>query len=563
MDIHSPKILGQGTAERAPTDPYDIVNLAALNNAVAGALTITSIVPQNQSGNNLVGLPAYLENTIPADSYLATVTTNVADVRVHFSVEPLPGERYVEVTATYNDADEPKSSVVADVANMTVDPDYPGQFLGYVDLTLDELKTSDIITLTASTGSTYAVSVAILIGGPEVTQATLGALPNGQTALKQGDEITVSGVVDNTAVSIKALNAGIAGSVTNLTLGAEDSAGAGFKTFTGTITVSNRTGSQTVSIVATNLLGTEGDAFESDAATLDQTYPTIGNASYTYPAGQEAIKGSETVDVDVTVTNADEYNYSVATGLAVSDPANYSQTKTITRNSEDITYSVNANLYTIEATRTSNGAVSTKSFVVKVVAVAPSAQLSIVGNPSRLRSSNAGQTYQVQVTPNQPLLEAPSSLDLAVNAGTFSGSWSASGNNYRRQFLVTDIHARGTHQFTNLEITGLSGLTSTVISSGEDYTIGGFTFRQLTVPAFSQLVEIGTYVADINKVEVSYSGADVLALQNSTANVAKGFTVTDDQGNYDPNGNYIFITDQAFAGSNTSGTLLLDVEETV
>lgn len=563
MDLHSPKVFGDCELNNTPTQPKHAVNKSFLDEAITGALNIVSLAPQNDSGNNLVGLPEFFENTIPAGIYPMEVTTNVAAIRVNFNVEPLPGDRFVTVKAIYNRADENETELNIPVENFSIDPTCPSRFNGFVDITLDELKIYDAITLEASTGASYTVNVNILIGGPEVTSAVLGALPGTQTALKGGDVITVSGTVDNTADSIRALNAGIAKSVTGLTLGDEDSGGAGFRTFSGSITVSSRSGSKTLSIVATNLLGTDGEEFESNSAVLDQTYPTIGNSSYTYPAGQGAIKGSEEVTVNVAVSDADVYAYTTDSGLTVAEPSAYSASKVVTRSGEDITYNLTGNVYHIEATRTSNDATSNKSFAVKVVTEAPTASIAFTGNPARLRSDANGETYTLQVTPNQPLIDEPSSLDLAVNAGEFSGSWSKSGNNYRRGVKVTDLHARGVHTYENLSITGLSGLESSTITGSDTYEIGGFLKRQLTVPALSQLVEIGTLVSDISKVEAFYAGADQLVLQSNVASVAKGFTITDDQGNYDPTGGYLFITDQEFAGANSTGTLVLEVEELV
>lgn len=563
MDLHSPKVFGDCELNNSPTQPKHAVNKSFLDETVAGALNIVSLVPQNNSGNNLVGLPEYLADTIPVGIYPLEVTTNVADIRVNFNVEPLPGQRFVTVKAIYNRADEVDSELEVPIENFSIDPTCPSRFNGFVDITLDELKIYDAITLVSSTGSEYTVNVNILIGGPEVATAVLGDLPGTQTALKGNDVIDITGTVDNTADSIRALNTGISKSVTNLTLGEEDSAGAGFRTFSGTITVSTRSGAQAVQVVATNLLGTDGDALASNTAVLDQTYPNIGNAAYTYPAGQGAVKGTEAVTINVSVADADVYAYTTDSGLIVAEPSSYTEAKVVTRSGEDITYNLTGNVYHIEATRTSNAATSNKSFAVKVVTEAPTASIAFVGNPARLRSDADGETYTLQVTPNQPLIGAPSSLGLAVNAGEYAGSWSKSGNNYRRGVKVTDLHARGVHTYENLSITGLSGLESSTITGSDTYEIGGFLKRQLTVPALSQLVEIGTIVADISKVEAFYAGADKLTVQNSTANFAKGFTITDDQGTYDPKGGYLFITDQEFAGANSTGTLALEVEELV
>jgi uncharacterized Zn ribbon protein len=103
----------------------------------------------------------------------------------------------------------------------------------------------------------------------------------------------------------------------------------------------------------------------------------------------------------------------------------------------------------------------------------------------------------------------------------------------------------------------------TSITSGSNYTIAGVVERDLTVPALSQLVAIGTTVSNINNLVVSYKGADLLTYFGSTAQQSKGFTITDSAGNVDANGTHVYLTDAAFAGSNTSGTLVLEFEETV
>jgi hypothetical protein len=128
--------------------------------------------------------------------------------------------------------------------------------------------------------------------------------------------------------------------------------------------------------------------------------------------------------------------------------------------------------------------------------------------------------------------------------------------------VVKDTDAKGSFNFSGLSLPNLAGVIGNTISSGAAYAIGGFTTRTLTFAAFSQLAAIGTNVANISKVTAKYTGnANNLTLQNSTANAFQGFTITDAAGNYDPNGGYLFITDQAYAGANTSGTLMVDIGE--
>ena len=556
MKAHTIDVLGKCTLPGLPNEDLEAAPKLYVDLATAGGIFITDITPTSVGGNNIVGFKQYEADTIPADFLMVDGITNVAAIRIHFLAEPKHALYKLGVIAKYNDgANEVAAQSITQHANdMRL-------YEGYVDIVLDDQKLEETITLVSSTGSEAAVHLDLLIGGPEVSALTIGSLPNGQTEVKQGDIVPVSGVVSNDATSVKVLNFGVSGDAHSLSLDAEDSGGAGLRTFSGSITVSNRSGLLSAQATGTNMLGTEGDAFNSNQITLNQTHPSIGNASYSYPGGQQAIKGSESVDIDITITNADVYNYDPAVGLSIDSPTAYAVTKTVTRADETISYSVNAELLTVTATKSSNGAVTVKSFDINVVNTPPSASLSFLGGHSRLRSDADGETYTLQITPNQPLLNAPDSLVGAANAGAFSGNWSQSGNNFRHNFTVTDSDTRGVHAWGSFLITGLSGIQASTITAGANYEIGGFLARTVIMPALSQFADIGTFVSDFSKVRAQYVGADELVRQVDLSQVSKGFTIVDSNGDLDNNGNFVFLNDAAFAGTNTSGTLQVEVEE--
>lgn len=556
MDLHNPSVRGHALLQQDPVQDLHAVPKRYVDLRTAGGIFVTDIVP---TSGGIVGLKEYVTGTIPADYFLSKAVTNTASISVEFIAEP--GVQDTSITAIIENS---LGQTAIPVTNITADPNSPRLFTGSIDITVDDQIVADTLRLVSSTGAEVTVDLDILIGGPPVSSVTLGDYPGSQTSVKQGDTMTFTGVVRNDAESIRILNFGASGEEKTVTLGAEDSAGAGFKTFSGSFTVSNRSGSLPVRIVATNILGTDGDPFTSvDNADLDQTYPSFGTFTTTYPAGQEAIKGSETVNVGIPISNADEYLYSVDSGLSIDSPTSYSASKAVSRVDETIQYSVDSNNITVVATRTSNGAVTTRNYAINVANAAPTAQIVIVGGTT-LRSSDSGENYQVEIRSNQDLLEQPNSLDNPVNAGTLSGSWSRiSDTRWRTTITVTDADTKGNHVFSNMLITGLAGVTGTTITSGASYTLAGITQRDLTVPALSQEVAIGTFVQDINNTIVSYKGADVLTLRNDKTQFDKGYTIVDDAGNYDPNGNNVFITDAAFAGANTSGTLILEFEETV
>jgi hypothetical protein len=127
--------------------------------------------------------------------------------------------------------------------------------------------------------------------------------------------------------------------------------------------------------------------------------------------------------------------------------------------------------------------------------------------------------------------------------------------------LIVDTDPKGSQTFSSLSMTGLAGVAGSTITAGASYTVGGFATRTITFPAFARFAAIGTTIADITKVAASYTNSSVLTRQTSTVDVTQGFTIVDATGTYSPTGGYLFISDSAFAGANTTGTLQLDIAE--
>ena len=513
-----------------------------LSSVVVGNVYITDIIPTT---SGIVGNKVYDPNTVPANAVLTEATSDNTAVTVKVFAEG--GNAFYSPTVTVNGVQATLTKISGDASRV---------YTGSANITLGAGDT--VINVVSSTGATATATAHLAGAGPAISSLVIGSLPGSQTEVKSGDVVQVSGVVDNAATYVEVIAGGAAGSLSSLALGAAGSGGANSRIFTGTFTVGSGAGSQTIQARAKNALGTFGNtATSSNSVTLNQTFPAIGTVSITYPVGQSALKGSETATVSATVTNGDVVAYTSSADLSVSAPSAYAASKTVTRVSGG--YVVGVNNYTITATKSSNGAVSTKTAAISIADTAPTAAIVISGSPTRLISSAAGQSYTVTITSNQNLQSAPS---LSAPSGSWTGSWTGSGKVWSRSLVITDADQKGSFNFGGLVLPNLAGVNGNTISSGSAYTVGGFLKRTVTFAAFSQLAEIGTNVSIIAKTTAKYSGATAsLALQNSTANVFQGYTITDAQGNYDPNGNYIFITDQAYAGSNTSGTLMVDVEE--
>jgi hypothetical protein len=387
-------------------------------------------------------------------------------------------------------------------------------FSGSIDVTLTcAAGESQDFTLESSTGQNATVTINRGGAGPEIQSIVFGSYPGSQTDLKENDTISVTATVpnDTTAVWIEADKA--SKTLVNLSLNAEDTGGAGYRTATGTITVSSVGSDSPVDAQAENALGTRGSVFTSSNLNIDQVYPTITFNSITYPTDQGALKGSETADVDISVTNwtdgVDTISYSTPLSqLSVPSTSSYSQTKTVTRIAGD--YNVSSNNYSISATKVNNDATTSYSCNVRIANVA--AQLTIVEPATRLRTrstgySNVGLTsssstaeHTITINSNQILDSVPTLADPDTDKGSWkNGSFSNAGGmtSFTNVLELPDDSIRGTHTWGAISGTNLAGIETTSITGNDEYVVGGFLPRyyELTLGQneVSGAVEATTY----------------------------------------------------------------------
>lgn len=537
-EIHNPKVIGDISLTRAPSLPEHGVRLADLDARVQPLQAFASNI--TPSGVGIVSNKVYAQ-TVPANMRLQSAVADTENLRITVLAQ---GGLFQAPVVTVN------GEAVTNFTSVS-----ENLFTGYVDLVLEE---SGDITIASANGASSTVAVVLATEGPVISMATIGALPGSQTEAKAGDVVAITGVVANDATAMSVVNAGAAASGTISTYGANNSAGQGFKTFSGTFVVANRTGAQAVTLTAQNALGTVGDPTNSaNTITLNQAVPTIATISVAYPAGQGALTVGDVAQVTSAVTGADSVSYAFSAPGAtadIADPNVYAATKNLTLNSG--TYHI-ANNYTITATKASNGAVATRQGTVRIAEAAATATVAIQGNPARLRTSAAGETYTLRVTPNQLLNGNP---DITLAQGTFTGNWSFSGGVYSRQFTLDDTAARGVANVTGT-LTNL-GLTESAVNGS--FTVGGLVERTITFDAFARLMPLNAPIGDFTKTRARYAGQGTdLARRSDTTDVAAAFTITNAAGVFDANGTHLFLSDAAFAGANTSGTLQVLFEETI
>jgi hypothetical protein len=473
------------------------------------------------------------EDTVPPEAHIVSATSDTETVRVWVGAGG---------GATYS-----PFVTVNDIPVVLTESSTKRWFTGHADLTLED---GENLIVARTTEGLIDTAVITLAGpGPDILSVTFGAYPGAQTELKAGDSISVTVTTEPEAIELTILVAGAATSAVTLPVVGGVA--------TGSITISGASGQQPVVIRAKNDLGTYGaDHTSVNTVLLNQTYPTISVIGASYPGLQGAFNLGEAGTISATVSNFDTISY-VSPDLAIDAPTAYAPSKTIA-NFRTGYVGTGTNI-TITANRAANNATTTRTGLARIATVPPKAAISIAGNPSRLISSPTGQDYEVRITPDQMLSGTPS---LDASLGTWLGAWVLSGSYWKRTLRITDSTARGTGVFANLTITGLSGIPGNEITAGSTYVVGGMVTRNITFPAFARVAAIGATVGDATRTSAQVSGGNALARQTNNAVVANGYYIANGDGSYNAQGAYLGLSDTAFAGSNTSGSLVVIFGET-
>ena len=486
-----------------------------------------SVFIQNVTGvGGIVGQYVW-EDSIPPQSALVSATSDTDTVRVW--VGAAGGKDY---------------SPTVSVNGVPVALSESGTkrwFTGYADITL--VQGENLITATTDDGGTDTAVITLAGPGPKVLDVVFGPYPGAQTELKSGDKIAVSITTEPEAIELTILAAGAAISPSTLPV----SGG----TASGVITIGSGTGNLPIEVRAKNDLGTYGDKFTSSTLLLNQQHPEIGLISVTYPGLQGAFNAGESGTISALVSFFDEVSFS-SPDLEIDDPYSAIVPKTVTNTRTG--YVGTGNNVSITANRHANNATTVQQGLARIATVPPKATISIVGSPARLISSPTGQDYEVRISPDQ-LLSATPSLD--ASHGTWVGTWTLSGSYYKRTLRISDSTPRGVGTFSNLQVTGLSGIVGTEIVAGSSYVVGGMTTRNITFPAFARVAPLGAAVGLPAKTSAQVSGGNALVLKYDNTVAQNSYYIANADGSYNAQGEYLGLSDTAFAGSNTTGSLVV------
>lgn len=533
----SPIESGEGQVSVHVAEPVTVVEIIDNGNTVqvagyvnifggggsGGLLYITDIVPSSVSDN--VGNKVFSED----GNVLLSCSTTSLDVVAHVLAMSGPS------------AFRPSIEALGNIVPLAPEGS-TGFWVGSVAVTLEG---PGFLRVDHGDGSYWQTEISLDIAPTIISAQFEGSYPGTQTELKENDSFSYSVVADQPFVFLEIENYGAykaavidiaeAGSYNNSALIANR--GNVPQNLPFRVRVKSASGSYSPWFTSTNTV------------TLNNAKPVISIGSTAYPSGQQALKNDETATINVSITGFDSAEY-ISSELEVTLPLSYEQHKLVKRVGG--TYNVSSNNLTVRARKDSNNSESVANLLVKIANVAP--VVSVATSATRLRSGIVAQNYTVNLSSNQHLLSAPS---LSAPTGTLIGSWSGSGSLWQRTISIDDSDSKGTFTWQNVIAIGLSGLQA--VDPNSSYVIGGFTRRTITIPAWPfRSQSIGTFVSDVSKLRCSNlskgpSGSFNFAYQATTEEAANKFTVID--------GNVWYNCDGLNASSNTTGSMLVEIEE--
>lgn len=526
--------------------------------AASGFACITDITPQNIAEN--VGTKVTTDN----GEVLVSCVSGTQNIRVHV------------LATTGSGALKPSVSVNGNAVTNLVVAEARSLWEGYYDLTITGDTT---VTVTHLEGATSSCSV-VYEAPPVVNSAVfLGSYPNvGQIEYAAGQTVQVQVGSTNPFVEIEFENS--AGTAT--TAYTETFASTTSKTVTLTIAdrgdvtqnlpakvrIRNATGTWS----AWYLTNSAGSTDHVHTVALNDTRPSVVFGTVVYPGSQQAIKAAETALLPVTYNNCSSVAFSSAGSECFFDNAvaMTDQNVGISFGGQG-TYNISTNNVTATVQRAVNATSAVFNTLVWIADVEP--VITITTPAARLRSGVTAQNHTITIHSDQRTV-SPVSLD--IDKGSWTGSWITANNGltWTRTLQISDATPKGTGTFANLSITSLSGMVVSTITSGDQYTVGGFVQRVITFAAFTNESDIGTYVSDTSKLRATNlskgdSGTlNTIFEQSLVAQVGAGanpskYAITSPLGVLNTQGRYVYNRDQDNVNANTSGTMQWEIEELV
>jgi len=458
---------------------------------------------------------------------------------------------------------------------------------------------SDNITISASrfsNGATDNENVAVKIANGPIIEAALmnstatsTVAPNvlGLTEIKGGDTIKCYVYVDGNGVNLNQIELSVAdngisdGSQTAFTYYSVNqvmSAGPyvgkyQYEVIVNVTSSTARDGENTITVTARNNFLTESDSVVSTTSSPvnNSVFPVLSISSVSYPAGQGALKNTETATVSNSALNYDSIEYSSPNSqLTIANPSTFEASKNCDRLAGS--YNISTDNFTVTATKNSNGMVRSASTVVKIAH--DPLTFSVSNLASTLSSSPAGVSDNFNLVSSQQMLEIPS---LETNpsqtvpsdlVATASGT-NTSSNNYR--ITVDDGDTKGTFAWV-VSGQNLAGIDTTNVSVNPNYVLAGFSARTVASNPSTALgrglFPVGTTISDPNDVTFENiaeggsgpNGGTIYSYKFfangtqlvDTMDFNNEFAVCDSAGIVSTTGDYCYNLDKIIRDANTS-----------
>ena len=261
---------------------------------------------------------------------------------------------------------------------------------------------------------------------------------------------------------------------------------------------SNSVVSKGFSVQVKDSSGNLSVSYSSDNQIITNNSSPSGSLNFTYPNGQSVIDNmGQTVDINVTATNFDEYNYSFSSVLDLkSSPSNLTDAPFVFSGEGASTYT--SGTMSVQLFKSSNGrtsSASSSSVWIQSYGPVPSLTLS----KTVFNSSPSGLVHNFNISVGEPLedLSIVSSSEPSVTLGTITKN---NNTSFSFSITVSDGSARGPF---DMVFQGTK-LQSEVFQSTKVGTVRGFSQRSVTALATEYLaVDIGVDVYNVNKLSVT------------------------------------------------------------
>jgi len=312
--------------------------------------------------------------------------------------------------------------------------------------------------------------------------------------------------------------------------------------------------------------GATGNSLESTNTGLfhDSDAPTLANVVVSnYPADQTALKDNETCDCTAALTGSQGdnglttdwssilYSDNSMSELSIPSTTTYAETKTVTRIGGDYRETGEFPNYIIVVSKSYNGTHTSKWATVRIAHVLPT--VTVTESASRMRSkTGAAATHTITITSNQYIF--PTTPSLARDSGDDGPALSAfSGGPYIWTATLTSEEddtkntAATVYTWESLSAINRAGKEQTTISGDATYTIGGFEEREIAFARFEEYNAIGTMATNKDNANLIDCRVDqygkTLTYYEDTDPHTDGYTITDSDGNFDADGDYVRVLD--------------------